>query len=362
MFMSETIPSEPVASSVIPSRALVTVETVTDVAAIPGADAIVRVRVRGWDVVAKLGEFTAGDLCVYFEIDSFLDISDPRFEFLAARGVRRRADGVRGHVLKTARLRGQYSQGMVLPLTLFPEVAGTVPGTDVTEALGVVKWETPVPASLSGEVRGPRPSWIPMTDEERIQNVPGILAVTDVHWIATEKVDGTSSTYYVDPMEKEIGVCGRNWDLVESETNTLWRVARERHLHERIAAEWPGQRAVLQGEVYGEGIQANPLRLIGQHLAVFTVRVDGEELPRDEWPQWVLEFSVPSRDELTFPGSVEQALADVDRLTSAITPGRPAEGVVWRARDAARVALPDGMEQRASFKVVGNRYLLKHDR
>jgi hypothetical protein len=157
-------------------------------------------------------------------------------------------------------------------------------------------------------------------------------------------------------------VCGRNWDLRESSSNTLWRLARSLGLHELMAATWPGQRVAVQGEVYGEGIQANPLRMRGQHFALFTVRVGAGELARDAWPAWAREFSVPVRPDLAFPASVAQALADVDALDSAVAPGRAAEGVVWRARDVAAVGLPDGTMTRASFKVVANRYLLKHDR
>lgn len=342
------------------TRHLATVETIAELAPIPDADAIERARVRGWDVVVKKGEFSVGDRCVYFEIDSMLDVADERFAFLAPRGVRTTEAGRAWHVLKTAKLRGQYSQGLVLPLASFPEVSGSAVGDDVTAALGITKWEPPVPASIAGEVRGPRPGWIPMTDEERIQNVPDILSVAG-DWVCTEKVDGTSMTVYVDPVTEDRGVCGRNWDLVES-NGTLWRLARELKLHELLTQTWPGSRAVVQGEVFGEGIQGNPLQVKGQRFALFTVRVDGRELPRADWPQWALEMSVPVRPMLLFPTSVERALSDVDGLASAVTPGRPAEGVVWRAMSAAMVTLPNGETVRASFKVVSNRYLLKHDR
>src|SRR5690606_38901714 len=105
----------------------------------------------------KLGEFAVGDRCVYFEVDTLLDVADPRFEFLAPRGVRTDTDGVYGHVLKTARFRGQYSQGLVLPLEAFPELAGADVGDDVTDLLPVIKWAPPIPANIAGSVRGPLP-------------------------------------------------------------------------------------------------------------------------------------------------------------------------------------------------------------
>jgi RNA ligase (TIGR02306 family) len=341
------------------TRRLATVETVLDIAAIPGADAIVRARVRGWDVVVKKDEFRVGDPCVYFEVDSMLDVEDERFAFLAVRGVRTDVDGRRGHVLRTAKLRGQYSQGLALPLAAFPELAGGQPGTDVTATLGVVKWDPPLPAELSGQVRGQRPGWIPATDEERIQNLAAILDCP-ADWVATEKVDGTSMTVYVDPSSEVDGVCSRNYDLLPADGNTLWRLARDLDLHAALRTSFPGKRAAVQGEAYGHGVQGNPLKLRDQRFSAFTLRIEGEEVPRGDWPDWAVALSVPVRTEFTFPTTVDQALADVDGMKSAVTADRLAEGLVWRAGDRADVRLADGQTVRASFKVISNRFLLKH--
>ncbi|MBL7487046.1 RNA ligase (ATP) [Frankia sp. AgW1.1] len=340
-------------------RALATVETIGEIAPIPGADAIVRARVRGWDVVVRIGEFEAGDRCVYFEIDSLLDVEDPRFAFLAPRGVQAQADGRSGHVLKTARLRGQYSQGLALPVDLFPELDSAAVGDDVTARLGIVRWEQPTPDELAGAVRGPMPEWIPTTSEVRIQNVAGLLAV-DADWRATEKADGVSVSVYVDPEASVRGVCSREWDYLDVDGNPLWALARQYQVHDLIAETWPGQRAAVQGEMIGEGIRRNPLRLKGKHLRLFTVRVDRHELPRGQWPAWAVDLSVPVLD-LPFPRTVEEALAGVEGLTSALA-ARPAEGVVWRAADRELATLSDGSMSRASFKVISNRYLLKNDR
>jgi RNA ligase (TIGR02306 family) len=343
-------------------RRLATVETIAEIGPIPDADAILRARIRGWDVVVRKGEFAPGDPCVYFEVDSLLDVSDERFAFLAPRGVRTDAEGRTGHVLRTARLRGQFSQGLALPLAEFPELAGSGPGDDVTARLGIVRWEPPLPAELSGTARGMRPSWIPSTDEERVQNVAEVLtAVAD--WVATEKIDGTSTTFWVTGGEagEDAGVCTRNLDLLDSPSNTQWRLARELDVHRRLRGSGLGERVALQGETYGEKVQGNPLKVRGQRFAAFTLRADGRELPRGEWPAWVGELSVPVHD-LPFPGSVDEALAQVDRLESRVTPGRQVEGVVWRAADRAEVVTASGSRLRASFKVISNRYLLKHDR
>lgn len=358
--VSAVLASTPMRSAVpSASRRLATVETISHIAPIPQADAIVRARIRGWDVVIKKGDFEVGDPCVYFEVDSMLDVGDERFAFLAARGVRTDADGRAGHVLRTVKLRGQYSQGLALPLASFPELTGARPGDDVTATLGVIKWDPPLPAELAGQIRGPRPSWIPATDEERIQNLAGILACP-ADWVATEKIDGTSMTAYVDPETGVDGVCSRNYDLLPTPHQTLWRLAEEHGLHARLRESFPGRRVALQGEVFGAGIQGNPLKIRDQRFAAFTLRLEGAEIARGDWPDWVAAVSVPTRPDFSFPATVDQALAEVDGMKSMVTRDRPAEGLVWRAADRPVVELSDGSIVRASFKVISNRFLLKH--
>ena len=136
-------------------------------------------------------------------------------------------------------------------------------------------------------------------------------------------------------------------------------MAREVDAERILRDAFPGRPAVIQAEVYGEGIQGNPLRIRGQRFSAFTVRLGRDELPRSEWPSEILALSVPVRTDLAFPGSLDQALGDVDKLRSLVSPDRLAEGVVWRAADNPTVTLMDGSIVRASFKVVNNSYLLK---
>lgn len=181
-------------------RKLVTVREISAVDDIPGADLIKVATVEGWKVVVKAGEFKPGDLCVFFEVDTFLPLSDPRYAFLEKNKVT--WNGIEGARLKTIRLRKQLSQGLALPLTLFPEVAefergitnrgelletGTwffhIPGSgDVTDdakearqfnytgVLRVMKWEKPVSTQLAGQVKGSFPSFLRRSDQERCQN------------------------------------------------------------------------------------------------------------------------------------------------------------------------------------------------
>lgn len=341
------------------TRRLAAVEHVDHIRPIDGADAIEVARVRGWDVVVGKGQFRPGDLAVYIEVDSFLPLADARFAFLGARGTRTDERGVEGHVLKTAKLRGQYSQGILFSIEDFPEVLASPVGGGITELLGITKWDPALPAHLAGVARGPLPSWIARTDEERVQNVPGLLDVAlPGGWIATEKIDGTSLTAYIDGDLE--GVCSRNLDLIETDGNSLWRAAREHNLHAALRTYFPNVRAVVQGELFGPNIQGNPLQMRELSFRAFTVQVAGVELPRTQWPLALRAIAVPLH-ELPFPSSIEEALSQADAVRSKITFGLPVEGIVWRGAETAR-SVVDGVSTRASFKAISNRYLMKHDR
>lgn len=335
-------------------RRLVAVETVAAVMPIPGADAIEAVKVRGWTVVTRRGELAAGDLCVFFEIDSALPLTDPRFAFLAARGAKTLPDGTSVHPLKTARLRGVYSQGLAMPLALFPELAGVEDGTDLAALVGVVKWDPPLPAGQGGEIIGPFPTALARkTDAERVQNLTGVWdeIVTAGRWVATEKLDGTSMTAVKDH-DGRLRVCGRNWEIAEGD-NLYWRAARGHDLDGNLL---PGEG--VQCELYGKGVQGNPLAHAGQQVAVFAFLRDGRHAPRSAWPTWASALAAPVYPDLELPGGAADAVAQADGLRSLITPARLAEGVVWHHADAVPLACLDG---RSCFKAVSNRYLLKHD-
>lgn len=179
-------------------RKLVSVRRITDINDIPGADLIKVATIGGgWPVVVKVNEFKVGDLCAYFEIDSFLPESDERYAFLMKST--REFEGVRGHKLRTIKLRGQVSQGLALPLSLFiADFEGSKfdegqelteffrEGQELTELLGIKKWEATLPAELAGQAEGLFPSFIRKTDQERCQNlVPEIFGYEDTHEVFT---------------------------------------------------------------------------------------------------------------------------------------------------------------------------------
>lgn len=177
-------------------RNIVQIKQIDSIDPIENADAIEVAHIGGWNIVVKKNEFAVGDSILYFEIDSFLPGDVPEFEFLLPRGKKtafspiRQADVI-GHVLKTAKLRGTVSQGLALPLAwgLTPE--STQNDVDaVMEALGVFKWEPPVP--VGGEMVGPFPYNARKTDSERVQNLSDafLASLNKDEWVATEKIDG----------------------------------------------------------------------------------------------------------------------------------------------------------------------------
>ena len=183
-------------------RNLVSVQKILDIRPIEGADKIDVATVGGWRIVVGKGDFHVGEHVAYFEIDSFLRGDNPAYESFLARGTKTFIiDGVevQGHVLKTIKLRGVISQGLILPLSSFGVDAETEVGTDITELAGVVKWEAPLPAG-NGNIVGPFDSrFAPKTDAVRLQNLTEYWdLIKTVEWEPTVKVDGTSQTIVND--------------------------------------------------------------------------------------------------------------------------------------------------------------------
>lgn len=241
------------------SRKLATIRQVAELVAIEGADNIEVAKIDGWQCVVKKGEFKVGDLAVFFEIDSFLPIQ-PRFEFLRKGCFSHNFDKTEGFRIKTIRLKKQLAQGLLLPLSEFPEIQlqSIHPdeniGMNLTQLLGVVKWERPMPACLQGKIKGYFPNFLQKTDQERIQNLPEVvMKFWDTEFEITQKLDGSSLTAYL--RNGVFGVCSRNLDLEETPENSFWQVARKNKLEEVL--RFIGKNIAFQGEMVGPGIQDN---------------------------------------------------------------------------------------------------------
>lgn len=339
------------------TRKMATIRKIDAVRAIPGADAIECCIVGGWTVVTRKGEYTPGDRAVYCEIDSFIPTAIA--PFLTKPGhYAKTFEGIEGERLRTVSLRKQLSQGLLLNLDqVIPETNSFVEGDDVSQRLGIVKYEAPIPAALQGEIKGMFPSVIPKTDQERIQNLSAELAewqAEDLHWEVTEKLEGSSMTVYC--IDGQVGVCSRNLDLKRNPENSLWRAAIRHKLEEKL--EGYGNIAI-QGELVGNGIQGNIYRMRDQDFYVYDVYdIDAgryftpterktltEALDLLHCP--VLAYSAAFYDTLGIT-DMSQLLkfAEGHSVLGDIT-GPQREGLVFKCH-----------EKSVSFKVVSNAYLL----
>ena len=351
-------------------RKLASIQTVNALEPILNADAIERMRILGWWVVVKKGEFRPGDKVVYCEIDSLLP-ERPEFEFLRASSFKLAQTDASGATvlpagfrIKTVKLRGQVSQGIGFPLSILPEGATHDEGADVTEQLGVRKWEPPVPVGMSGRVKRGFPGFLPKTDETRVQVLEPVL---ERHrgrtFYVTEKLDGTSFTAFL--RDAEFGICSRNLWMDESdESNLLVRVTRRLKLEEKLreVRERCGFDLAVQAEVIGPGIQKNKYELKEVTLRVFNVldvrsyRLLDHAVMLEVIGELGLD-AVPQLGTIALNHSVDELVA-FSEGTSVLNPKAQREGVVLRP-------LVEEFDQdvggRLSFKAINPKFLLKYD-
>ena len=353
-------------------RKLATIRRIAEIRPIENADAIEHVRVDGWWVVAKKGEFQVNDLAIYIEIDAWCP--HELAPFLSKGKEPREYNGVKGERLKTVKLRGAVSQGLLLPIpaelndpTQFTE------GLDVTELLGVQKWEPPIPAQLRGKIAGNFPSWLRKTDEDRIQNCfKDVSPRLNESWVIEEKVDGSSMTvgyrkgdFILDkdgqPIPEEFVVCSRNLSLkLDDEHNTFVRIAKESSIQDAMKAY--GRNLGISGELIGEGVQGNKYDIKGHRWLVFNIfDVDTGKYVSAEERQLII------RDLVALGATIEQVPAitavgtrRLDGLSvddflemaegkSVLNPKTEREGLVFKNQTDPNI----------SFKAISNRWLLK---
>ena len=340
-------------------RKLATIRKIDALRPIPDADAIECAVVGGWTAVVKKGEFKAGDLAVYCEIDSW--IPHALAPFLSKGKEPRVFDGIAGERLRTMKLRGQLSQGLLLPFAImkpfFDDILFTE-GVDVSELLGIVKYEAPIPAQLAGEVKGMFPGWIQKTDQERIQNLKEELDywLREQHvWEVTEKLDGSSMTVFL--RDGEFGVCSRNLELKPSESNSLWKVAIRNELELKLRRA--DRNLALQGELIGEGIQGNPYKQKGQEFFLFDIYdIDTSKyLTPAERKAFIEEHDIKHVPVLAFGAELGDTLGinSIDEILR-FAEGKSVMGMIGCEREGV-VFKSKAMQ--CSFKAISNKCLLK---
>jgi RNA ligase (TIGR02306 family) len=330
-------------------RSLVTIQKVKEISPIKDSDFLELAHIMGWQCVVKKGEFKTGDLGVYYEVDSFLPV-DERYEFLRGSSFRDNADNGTGFRIRTMRMRGQLSQGLLLPLEKFPELAGLEEGSDVTEKLNVKKWYIPETSNPGGTIIGERPHGIPASDEIRLQSALELLdELKGKPYYITTKMDGTSGiAYYIDG---KFGCCSRNKEIKDEETALYWLPVYKYNLKEKFAKM--GRNLVLTGEIIGPGIQKNKLRLPEIEWNVFDVKDwdTNKYLPYDEAVKLCSELglkTVPLEERgEQFDYSLETLL---EKAKGNYPSGIDKEGIVVRSVNSPKAI---------SFKVLNNDALLK---
>lgn len=345
-------------TSHVMKRKLASIQSVLALDPIPNADAIELARIQGWQCVVRKGEFQVGDSAVFLEIDS-IPPDEARFAFLWQNkkdvNSTPRPEQLR---LKTLRLRGALSQGLLLHLNQFPEIVTAVepvPGQDLTDLLSIVKWEPVLPAS--GEVEGAFPPGIPKTDETRIQSMPELLEeLAGKPYVITLKCDGTSTTIGLDRDTGEMFVCSRNWRLKRG-PNAAWRAAEQYPLE---AALQKHPSWVIQAELVGPGIQKNRLGLPDVQLRAFSVfdQASCRYLDHHEAVSFLAEAGVPPVPVLEQGECFAHDQSSLLNLAEGLYEGtqNEREGLVIRPQTETFSPLLGG---RFSFKAISNRFLLK---
>lgn len=274
------------------ARKLASVREIAEIKSIEGADRIVAYRVDGWWVIGQKDQFKVGDLAIYLEIDSWVPYE--LAPFLSKGKEPREFNGVKGERLKTIRMKGQLSQGLLLPIDIVDigEENSTSPelpsffleeSDDLTGTLGIQLWEQPVKLNKHGQPienrearKGGFPLYIPKSDQERIQNCTKQFdKYRDYTWEVTEKLDGSSMTVYVNNDDE--GVCSRNINLrgpgmeggEHCNPNNFWKVALRDRLIDFIKET--GRNLALQGELIGPGIQGNPYKLEDHQFYLYNI-------------------------------------------------------------------------------------------
>ena len=358
-------------------RALAHIEEISSIIPIEGKDRIVLATVLGWTVIVQK-DFKVGDKVVFAEIDSVFP-EKPEFEFLRSKKFR----------IKTMKMAGVISQGIVFPLSILPEGEYNI-GDDVTNILGITQYEptmdkedtdtesikTPVkkyPEFLmrmswfrklvlpKKQAKG-FPSFISKTDESRVQNCTFYLDM-DCKWIATEKVDGQSGSFTLQRVKGkhfwnkdtyDFAVCSRNLRKWKKDTSSFWNVAEkyniEEVLHKLIGDnEW----VAIQGECVASNVQGNKYHVTEPDLYVFNLiypsgrvgSVEAKKIVNDLGLKFVPILSEDAQIKgMTVPEVLEYATGK-SQLYDTLR-----EGIVFRSEDGKQ-----------SFKAVSPEFLLKNN-
>lgn len=355
-------------------RKLARLVVLDDVSPHPNADALDIATIGGWRVVAQKGLYVTGDVACYFEVDSWIPTEIAAF---LSKGKEPKVyEGVKGERLKTIRLRGELSQGLLIPVDELPthqiiETFKTLRdedmlelvdfNPDLTEVLGIKKWEKALNANLAGLAKGNFPQFLRKSDQERVQNIKRQYedALTNgEEFDVTFKLDGSSFTAYVRNYDDEvsIGLCSRNLELKfeGNEGNLFVQTFGKYNLDIKLDAysARTGRSIAIQGEMVGPGIQNNFEGLEDIKLFVYNVfDIDDQRylLPqeaRDICEELRLDMVPTFHPQMVLPATIGELLLMADGPSGLN--GKYREGLVFKSRT-----------RHFQWKAISNSYLEK---
>lgn len=360
-------------------RKMASIQIIDEMFLIPDADKICAYVVQGYNVVDQIGKYQVGDKVVFASIDSF--VPSTVAPFLTKPGKYPKTfNGVEGERLKTIKLRGVFSQGLLLPMSILGDefykdranrglencwvktlANGEVVGandkvdSDVSLYLGIQKWEPPAEFT-SADSKGSFPYFIFKTDQERINSFYklGSKYFETENFEVQEKCEGSSLTAYVK--DGEFGVCSRNLELKRSEDNTFWATALAYDLENKMKSL--GKNIAIQFELCGPKVSGNVYKLEKFMLFAFDVfDIDRQEYynPEDRRSLTrtlgLIDAPVLERYASLKGLSLEDILVMADGNSVIGTIGCLREGLVFKANS----------KQRISFKSVSRKYLAEQD-
>ena len=382
-------------------RKLVRIEKIDKLIEITGAQRIEIAQILGWQVIVKKGEFKENDLCVFFEIDSFLP-NIPIYEFL---GKTKTYLGKEGYRLKTMKMKGVISQGLALPLSLFEkdrswnDSSPFFMGDEVTELLNVIKYDVSLTSGSKtnnfkpGQTEGKFPSFLRKTDQERIQNLTSYFEIhKDTKFEETLKLDGSSCTMFKVKIElpwykqaynylnknalilpnfdtSRFGVCSRNLELKQSDNfnmtfdnngkkseykqSDFWAIALRHKLQNYLPVGY-----AIQGELCGPKIQSNHEKLEENEFFLFDVfSIESQEYLTPKELRLFCKKYLPKT--LQYVPTINESIRlfennTLEDLLKRVEGESMNDGTISEGRVYSSVNNPE-----ISFKVISNKYLIK---
>lgn len=339
---------------------IASIEVVTALNPIDGADNIELATVLGWNVVVRKGEFSVGEKILFLELDAQPPDEEVYWFLWGADGSGQRKENFR---VRTKKLRGVFSQGVVFKLVgVFASLVACGVGESVAERLNITHYtkESRYTRPGQGDILAPMPAYLKKTDEDNVKSIPMILTeLQGKPWYATVKYDGMSATYCIDPFaERGLVVCSRNFIVKDRESCPFWSVARKYDLEHKMQTLYGMGDVFIQGEVVGPGIQGNALGLKEVEFRLFSVTniKTGVRLGLSATETVAIVLGVPMVAMWEYGAVFSKTAEELQAMADAACYGNgvPAEGLVFREESQSVRCLTLGGP--ISFKIMNRHY------